>query len=115
LFVERVFSAVDDESVSFGSAVNCLEGAVLRKFKIEIEVKVGFFAARSVGTRHVPCEKLEVKECLYFGTEVESKKKNELGQVLQFVGFLEKLCWREGGVEGEGRRESKCPQKRRGV
>lgn len=52
--------------------------------------------------------KIEAKECLYLGTGVESKKKNELGRISQFVGGFEKLCLRDGGDERGGRRESKC-------
>jgi len=45
MLVEGVFSAAEDESVSFGSAVNSLEGVDLRKFKVEVEVEVGFFCS----------------------------------------------------------------------
>jgi hypothetical protein len=49
------------------------------------------------------------------GTGVESKKKSELGQVLQFVGDFEKLCWREGGVEGKVEEKVNGPKKARSV
>jgi hypothetical protein len=84
--VEGVFSAVNDESVSFGSAVNCLEGVVLRKFKVEIEVKVGFFGSPLGGHKTRTLRKIGGKgmSVLGYRSRIEEEERTGTGPA---------VCW----------------------